>query len=107
MHLNTVNTMNHPSSPMQHEHLMIISTLQTEISKLREQLARANGPRKRNVTLCVNNAGGVTLYGIGKYPISLYKRQWMRLIQHVNRIEEFIVVNNNLLKDTPRETLQQ
>jgi hypothetical protein len=94
---------------MNQEHLMIITTLQAEVTKLRNELqnTKQQQVRRRRVTLCVNPAGGVTLYGIGKYPISLFKNQWMRLLHHGSRIQEFIQVNNNLLKDNSPQLMPQ
>lgn len=95
--------MNHPMQ----DHLVIIQTLQAEIEQLRQQVANHKQHQRKRITFCINGAGGITVHGIGKYPISLFKHQWMRLMQYAPRLQEFITANNHLLRDMPMQIIQK
>lgn len=63
---------------------------------LKAKLALANKPRK--LTLKVGASGGVSCYGMGKFPVTLYAQQWERLLAHAQEIKDFIEANRGLLK---------
>ena len=42
-------------------------------------------------------SGAVSLYGLGRFPITLYGTQWERLIAEVEHIKAFLITNANLL----------
>lgn len=67
----------------------------TEIELLKAKLAKANAPRK--LTLKVSEKGAVSCYGMGKFPVTLYRGQWERLIGHKDEILSFIEANASLL----------
>jgi hypothetical protein len=66
---------------------------QAELERLRQEndalKARANPP----VRCKVGNKGGVSVYGLGRFPVTLYREQWERLFEHVDMIREFIADN--------------
>ena len=73
-----------------------MAILQSQLSTMtREQLEAivmaANKPRK--LTLKVSAKGAVSVYGMGKWPVTLYAGQWERLLQSANEITDFIAVN--------------
>ena len=73
-----------------------MALLQSQLSTMtREQLEAivmaANKPRK--LTLKVSAKGAVSVYGMGKWPVTLYAGQWERLLQSANEITDFIAVN--------------
>jgi hypothetical protein len=57
-------------------------------------------------TLKVGAKGGVCVYGIGRFPVTLYREQWERLLGEADNIRAFIAANASVLKakgDEPRE----
>jgi hypothetical protein len=42
--------------------------------------------------------GGVSLYGMGRFPVTLYKEQWLRILASAPEIEAFIRENDSKLK---------
>ncbi len=46
----------------------------------------------------VSEKGAVSVYGLGRFPVSLYKEQWQKLLSMSNDIKQFIVDNNDRLK---------
>ena len=77
-----------------------MAILQSQLSTMtREQLEAivmaANKPRK--LTLKVGAAGGVSVYGMGKWPVTLYRGQWERLLDSADEIRSFILANADSL----------
>lgn len=72
------------------------------IAKLQEQNAAlvvaAQQPAKK-ITLKVSEKGGLSLYGLGRFPVTLYRSQWERLLapDTVTQINAFIAANDKLL----------
>lgn len=60
-------------------------------------LAEANKPRK--LTMKVSEKGAMSLYGMGRWPVTLYKSQWQQLLGATKQIEAFLADNAALLKD--------
>lgn len=58
-------------------------------------LAIANKPRK--LTLKVSGKGAISVYGMGKFPVTLYRGQWERLLGASEEITQFIAANEGLL----------
>jgi hypothetical protein len=48
--------------------------------------------------LKVSEKGGVSLYGVGRFPVTLYKEQWLRILTSAPEIEAFIRENDSRLK---------
>jgi hypothetical protein len=46
----------------------------------------------------VSPKGGISVYGMGKYPVTLYKEQWLRLLNMSDEIRAFIAQNETKLK---------
>lgn len=61
------------------------------IAELQAKLARATKPRK--TTLKVTEKGGLSMYGLGRFPITLYRGQWERLLDAAEEIKSFIADN--------------
>ena len=65
------------------------------IADLQAKLAAANKPR--TLTLKVSEKGAVSLYGMGKFPVTLYGSQWERLLNNADAIRAFLKANAALL----------
>jgi hypothetical protein len=48
--------------------------------------------------LKVSEKGGVSVYGLGRFPVTLYKEQWVRLLDHADAIKSFLKDNDQVLK---------
>ena len=72
--------------------------LQAEIARLRAENEQLKTKSVRGLGLKVSEKGGVSLYGIGRFPVTLYKEQWLKILGMTDEIEKFIRDNDHLLK---------
>ena len=75
------------------------SDLQAELERLRAENESLKAGRARGaVSLKVSEKGAVSLYGLGRFPVTLYKEQWERLLGQADQIRAFITENDAKLK---------
>lgn len=67
---------------------------QAELIAMIEAMKAAS---QRKLTLKVSDKGAVSLYGLGRFPVTLYRTQWERLIGETSHISAFIEANAALL----------
>ena len=72
--------------------------LKTELDRLKAENERLKGERSRGVSLKVSEKGGVSVYGLGRFPVTLYKEQWPKLLDMADEIRRFIEENEARLK---------
>ena len=72
--------------------------LKAELERLRAENEQLKGQRTRGVSLKVSEKGGLSVYGMGRFPITLYKEQWLKLLDMADEIRAFIRVNEATLK---------
>jgi len=72
-----------------------IARLEAENRKLHEQMEQR---RLGQLRLKVSEKGGLSVYGLGRFPVTLYKEQWIRLLDHADQIKSFLKENDQLLK---------
>jgi hypothetical protein len=60
--------------------------------------AQLKSKDKGGITLKVSEKGAVSLYGMGRFPVTLYKEQWLRILGNAPEIEAFIRDNESRLK---------
>ncbi|MEW6268851.1 MAG: hypothetical protein AB1689_06085 [Thermodesulfobacteriota bacterium] len=72
--------------------------LQQELERLRSENARLKKGAGRGVSLRVSEKGGVSVYGLGRFPVTLYKEQWAKLLDMADDIRAFIRDNEASLK---------
>jgi hypothetical protein len=72
--------------------------IQTELERLRAENAQLKNKGKGGLTLKVSEKGAVSLYGMGRFPVTLYKEQWLRILGNASEIETFIRDNESRLK---------
>ena len=65
--------------------------------ELEAMVARFQASSQRKLTLKVSEKGAVSLYGMGRFPVTLYGTQWEKLLDHAVVIREFLKDNANLL----------
>ena len=69
--------------------------LKARIAELEKQL---QGRRSRNVEFRVGEKGGVSVYWLGRFPVTLYYEQWIRLLDAAPDLRAFLEENKNRLK---------
>ena len=72
--------------------------MQAELERLRAENAQLKNKDKSGITLKVSEKGAVSLYGMGRFPVTLYKEQWLRILGHASEIGAFIRDNESRLK---------
>lgn len=72
--------------------------LKAELEKLRAENARLKQRGSRGVSMKVSEKGGVSIYGLGRFPVTLYKEQWEKLLDMADDIRGFIAENHAKLK---------
>lgn len=75
--------------------------LQAEIERLRAENENLKTKSTRGVSIKVSEKGGVSVYGLGRFPVTLYKEQWTRLLDMGDEIRAFIAENEPRLKAKP------
>jgi hypothetical protein len=73
-------------------------TTQAEIERLRAENERLKRTASRGVSLKVSEKGGVSVYGLGRFPVTLYQEQWVKLLDMAEEIRAFIRDNAASLK---------
>ena len=77
---------------------MVDEDLKNELDRLRAENERLKKQHSRGVNLKVSEKGGVSVYGLGRFPVTLYKEQWTRLLDMSDEIRAFIKDNEAKLK---------
>ncbi len=74
--------------------------LQTELERLRaeNEALKKGGRAGGGFTLRVSEKGAISAYGMGRFPVTLYKEQWEKLLAHADEVRKFIAENDHLLK---------
>jgi hypothetical protein len=72
--------------------------VKAELERLRAENERLKNRSTRGVSLKVSEKGGVSVYGLGRFPVTLYKEQWTRLLEMADDIRSFIRENESRLK---------
>ena len=72
--------------------------LRAELEQLKAENERLKNRTSRGVSLKVSEKGGVSVYGLGRFPVTLYKEQWTRLLDMAEEIRAFIKENDAKLK---------
>jgi len=71
---------------------------QSELERLRAENERLKRTASREMTIKVSEKGGVSVYGLGRFPVTLYKEQWLKLLDMAGEIRAFIRDNEGSLK---------
>jgi hypothetical protein len=72
--------------------------MKAELEKLRAENAALKNRGSKGVSLKVSEKGGVSVYGLGRFPVTLYKEQWTKLLDMSDDIRTFIQENESKLK---------
>jgi hypothetical protein len=68
--------------------------------ELKAKLAELESKQQRtgNMQFKVSDKGGVSVYGLGRFPVTLYYEQWMKLLDKGQELREFLEANKGKLK---------
>lgn len=72
------------------------AALLARIAELEAEVSKAKV--KKALSLKVSQKGAVSLYGMGRFPVTLYASQWEQLLGEAEKIKEFLEVNKSSLK---------
>ena len=72
--------------------------IQSELERLRAENEALKRTTSKGLSLKVSEKGGVSVYGLGRFPVTLYKEQWLRLLDMASDIRAFIQANETQLK---------
>ncbi len=72
--------------------------LQAEIERLKAENENLKQKRNLSVSLKVSEKGAVSVYGLGRFPVTLYQEQWVKLLAMADEIKRFIEENKSRLK---------
>lgn len=63
---------------------------QSEVERLRAELAALRAAQQKNMRFKVSEKGAVSVYGLGRFPVTLYQEQWKTLLDNADAIRAFI-----------------
>ena len=72
--------------------------LRAEVERLRAEVETLKRPARGQMSLKVSEKGGLSVYGLGRFPVTLYREQWEKLLGLADSIRQFIQENDRLLK---------
>lgn len=75
-------------------------SMAAELARLRaeNEKLKSDKTKKGQISFKVSPKGGLSVYGMGRFPVTLYKEQWEKLLERKEDILEFIRDNENELK---------
>ncbi len=72
--------------------------VKAELDRLRAENEALKRASSKGLSLRISEKGGVSIYGLGRFPVTLYKEQWLRLLDMSDNIRAFIKANEPRLK---------
>jgi len=72
--------------------------LRAELARLQKENAALKQGAARGISMKVSEKGGLSIYGLGRFPVTLYKEQWTKLLDMSDDIRQFIAANEGKLK---------
>ena len=72
--------------------------MEAELKRLREENEKLKKRTSKGVSIKVSEKGGVSVYGLGRFPVTLYQEQWTKLLDMADEIRAFIEENKDKLK---------
>jgi hypothetical protein len=77
---------------------MVEEELRSELEQLRAENEALKKSASRELSMKVSQKGALSVYGLGRFPVTLYKEQWLRLLGFAEEIKTFISRNEGELK---------
>lgn len=78
-------------------------TIKKELERLRAENKALKKSASHGLRLKVSEKGALSIYGLGRFPVTLYKEQWHKLLDMAEDIQAFIEANNKELKSKAKD----
>ena len=72
--------------------------LKAELERLRKENAALKKEASTGIRMKISEKGAISIYGMGRFPVTLYKEQWLKLLDMSAEIRAFIEANEAQLK---------
>jgi hypothetical protein len=72
--------------------------MKAELERLRKENEALKKGAARGISMKVSEKGGLSVYGLGRFPITFYKEQWTKLLDMADEIRAFMVAHDAELK---------
>lgn len=72
--------------------------LKAELDRLKAENAALKARGAKGISMKVSEKGAVSVYGLGRFPVTLYQEQWLKLLDLTDDIRAFIRDNQGALK---------
>jgi hypothetical protein len=72
--------------------------MKAELERLRQENAALKKGAAKGISMKVSEKGGLSIYGLGRFPITLYKEQWAKLLDLADEIKQFMATHDSELK---------
>ncbi len=72
--------------------------LKAQLARLKAENESLKQRQTKGLSLRVSEKGGLSVYGLGRFPVTLYKEQWARLLDMADDIRQFLKENDDKLK---------
>jgi len=67
-------------------------------AKLAELEKKVEERKRGALEFRVSEKGAASVYGLGRFPVTLYRDQWLRLLEHIDELRDFLEKNKHSLK---------
>lgn len=75
-----------------------VETAEQELARLRAENEALKKSADDSWRLKVSEKGALSIYGMGRFPVTLYKEQWLKILDRADEIRDYIRYNNKSLK---------
>jgi hypothetical protein len=72
------------------------------LQRIAELEQQAHAKKPGDLEFRVSEKGGISVYGLGRFPVTLYYEQWTRLLARADELRTFMEENKGKLKLKPR-----
>ena len=72
--------------------------MKEELARLKAENEALKKRQSKGLSMKISEKGGLSVYGLGRFPVTLYKEQWLKLLDMAEDIRSFIGENSSALK---------
>jgi hypothetical protein len=72
--------------------------MRAELERLKAENAALKKGASKGISMKVSEKGGLSIYGLGRFPVTLYKEQWTKLLELSDEIKQFLKTHDSELK---------
>lgn len=72
--------------------------MKAELERLKAENESLKKRGSKGISMKVSEKGGLSIYGLGRFPVTLYKEQWTKLLDMADDIRAFMKENDGALK---------